>query len=113
MPPHGKKQKRAEDKRSVEEIALEAAKNSHYNLFTPLFNAENIRFHDPVTLKDVTFRVTDENFYQLFYDYSQKGLKEKFFSELESFVAYDSKWQSVIDSLNGFFKIKETDTNER
>lgn len=112
MAPHGQKQKRLEDKRSPEEIALESAKNSPYNMLTPMINAEHIRFRNPITSLDKIYKVQDPQFYEVFYEFSQKGLEERLFSELNSFVQIDSSWKNVTDALTEYFKIKNTDSTD-
>lgn len=113
MSPHGQKQKRVEDKRSAEEIAIESAKNSPYNILTPMLNAAHIRVRNPITSLDKLYDVNKPEFFEDFYDLSQKGLQERLFSELNSFALnIDSNWSNVIQSLDGYFKVKQLDTNE-
>jgi len=109
MPPFGQKQKRQEDKRSAEEIAIESAKNSIYNVCTPMYKAEHIRMHNPITGLDKQFSVNDPAFFDYFYDLSQKGLKDKLFSEIKSFSTdIDSAWENVYSALIGYFTIKDS-----
>lgn len=108
MPPFNNKQKRAEDKRSLDEIAIDSARTSTYNLCTPMYKAENIRLRNPLTGLDKLYSVTDPAFYQAFYDLSQLGLKDKLMLEIETFTtSIDSDWQSVYSALQGYFKSKE------
>lgn len=107
MPPHGQKQKRVEDKRSPEEISLEAAKNSPYNIFTPMHKAQHIRFRNPLTSLDKLYSVEDPAFYEVFYDFSKKGLEERLFNEIKSFISIDPAWENVLKSLEGYFKVKD------
>ena len=110
MPPHGQKQKRVEDKRSAEEIAIESAKNSSYNILTPMFNAQHLRVRNPITSLDKLYDVNKPNFFEDFYELSQKGLEERLFAELNTFAKdIDPNWSNVIQSLNGYFKVKNSD----
>lgn len=110
MPPFGNKQKRAEDKRSSNEIAIDSAKTSTYNMCTPMYRAEHIRLRNPITGLDKLYSVTDPAFYEAFYELSQLGLKDKLMHEIETFTAnIDPDWQSVYASLQGYFKAKEID----
>ena len=108
MPPFGNKQKRAEDKRSSQEIAIDSAKTSSYNMCTPMYKAEHIRLRNPITGLDKLYSVTDPIFYEAFYELSQLGLKDKLMLEIETFTAsIDPDWQAVYSSLQGYFKAKE------
>ncbi len=108
MPPFGKKQKRIEDKRSIEEIAIDSAKTSNYNLCTPMYKAEHIRLRNPITGLDKLYSVTDPAFFEAFYELAQLGLKDKLMLEIKTFTAsIDPDWQSVYSSLEGYFKSKE------
>lgn len=108
MPPFGNKQKRAEDKRSSNEIAVDSAKTSTYNMCTPMYKAEHIRLRNPITGLDKLYSVTDPAFYEAFYELSQLGLQDKLMLEIETFTAsIDPDWQPVYDSLQGYLKAKE------
>ena len=107
MPPHGQKQKRTEDKRSPEEIALEAARNSQYNILTPMYKAEHVRFRNPLTSLDKLYSVKDPAFYEVFYEFSKKGLEQKLFDEIKSFVSIDPEWENILKTLEGYFKVKD------
>ncbi len=108
MPPFGNKQKRVEDKRSAEEIAIDSAKTSMYNLCTPMYKAEHIRMRNPITGLDKLYSVTDPAFFDAFYELAQLGLKEKLMFEIETFIVkIDPDWQSVYASLEGYFKAKQ------
>lgn len=111
MPPFGNKQKRAEDKRSAEEIAIDSARTSTYNLCTPMYKAEHIRLRNPITGLDKLYSVTDTAFYQAFYELSQLGLKDKLMLEIETFAkSIDPDWQSVYVALKIYLKSKERES---
>jgi hypothetical protein len=100
MAPHGQKQKRAEDKRDATVIAIESAKNSTYNICTPMYNAQHVRIHHPITLMDDLYSVNDPAFYDVFKDLCQKGLDEKLFAEIKSFAdKIDPAWSNIYDKL--------------
>lgn len=112
MPPHGQKQKRAEDKRSAEEIAIESARNSVYNICTPMYKAQHIRMRNPITSLDKLYSVSDPLFFEDFYHLATLGLEEKLMSEIEYFTAnIDPDWQAVYQSLKGYFKVKQSDNS--
>ena len=97
------------DTRTPEEIAIQSAMTSHYNTLIPGFKAEHVRIKNPLTGKDPLFSVNDPKFFELFYELSQKGLKDKMMKEIETFiVSYDPDWQGVYSALQGYFKAKET-----
>jgi len=113
MPPLGRKQKRAEDKRSAEDIAIDSAKTSMYNLCTPMYKAEHIRLRNPITGFDKLYSVTDPAFFEAFYEIAQWGLRDKLMLEIETFTAViDPDWQSVYSALQGYFKAKEMEHGE-
>lgn len=100
MAPQGKKQKRAEDKRDPEIIAIESAKNSTYNICTPMYAAKHIRVHHPVTCLDNLYDVNDPVFHEVFIDLCSKGLAEKLFAEIKSFAdKIDPVWNHTYDLL--------------
>jgi len=108
MPPFNNKQKRTEDKRSLDEIAIDSAKTSNYNLCTPMYKAENIRLRNPLTGLDKLYSVSDPAFYEAFYELSQLGLKDKLMLEIETFTAnIDPDWQAVYSALQNYFASKD------
>ena len=109
MPPLKKQNKIAvTDKRTPDEIAIQSAITSHYNTLVPGYKATHIRIKNPLTGKDPLFSVEDPAFFEMFYELSQKGLKDKLMKEIETFiVSYDPDWQAVYSSLEGYFKAKE------
>ena len=108
MPPFSNKQKRVEDKRSSQEIAIDSAKTSMYNLCTPMYKAEHIRVRNPITGFDKLYSVTDPAFFEAIYELAQLGLQDKLMSEIETFiVTIDPDWQAVYSALEGYFKAKK------
>jgi hypothetical protein len=96
------------DTRTPEEIAIQSAASSHYATLIPGYKAQHIRVRNPLTGKDPLFSVEDPQFFELFYDLAQKGLKEKMMREIETFAAnVDPDWQAVYSALEGYFKAKE------
>jgi len=97
------------DTRTPEEIAIQSAVTSHYTILVPGYKAKNVRIKNPLTGKDPLFSVEDPQFFELFYDLAQKGLKEKMMREIETFAAnVDPDWQAVYSALEGYFKAKES-----
>jgi hypothetical protein len=97
------------DTRTPEEIAIQSAVTSHYTILVPGYKAKNVRIKNPLTGKDPLFSVEDPQFFELFYDLAQKGLKEKMMREIETFAAnLDPDWQAVYSALEGYFKAKES-----
>lgn len=115
MPPLKQKYKaETKDTRSPEEIAIQSASHSHYHLMIPMYNAEHVTIKNPVTKRDHHFPTNDPRFYEMFYDLSKKGLHEKLMSDLFYFAEnYDPSWTKVIESLNGYFKVKDKDVQEQ
>ena len=108
MPPLGRKQKRVEDKRSPQEIAIDSAKTSTYNICTPMYKAEHIRVRNPITGLDKLYSVTDPAFFEAIYEMAQWGLQDKLMLEIETFiVTIDPDWQAVYSALEGYFKAKQ------
>jgi hypothetical protein len=105
--------KQLKDTRSPEEIAIQSAMTSHYTILIPGYKAKNVRIKNPLTGKDPLFSVEDPQFFELFYDLAQKGLKEKLMSDFNYFADnYDPKWRNVIESLNGYFTTKDKDDSQ-
>jgi hypothetical protein len=96
------------DTRSAEEIAIQSAITSHYNILVPGYKAQNIRIKNPLTGKDPLFNVMEPAFYNLFYDLSQLGLKDKMMREIETFAStINPDWQKVYAMLERYFKNME------
>ena len=96
------------DTRTPEEIAIQSAMTSHYTILIPGYKAQHIRIKNPLTGKDPLFNVEDPAFFEMFYELSQKGLKNKLMKEIETFAAtIDPYWGAVYSALEGYFKGKE------
>lgn len=96
--PTKKKQQREE--KTDEQSAFIAASNSNYNTLTPMMDAEYVRFHHPHKGISIHCSTRSEQFFELFSEFSSKGLGEKMFAELERFAeTIDPKWSDVIASV--------------
>ena len=96
--PAKKKQQREE--KTDEQSAFVAASNSQYNTLTPMRDAEYVRFHHPHKGISIHCSTRSEKFYELFAEFSEKGLGEKMISELNHFAdAIDPKWNAVRDEV--------------
>ena len=85
------------DKRSPEEIAIQSAMNSNYNIITPLFNGDYAYINNPLTQKTVHLRTNSEAFFEMFMELCEKGLTQKLRGEVSSFSRdYDDKWAQVL-----------------
>jgi hypothetical protein len=103
------KQAATKETRTPEEIAIQSASNSSAHVMIPMLDAAYVRLRNPLTGLDHHFSTTDSAFFDMFYELSQKGLKNKLMSDLSYFAEhYDAKWNNVIDSVTGYFKAKET-----
>lgn len=90
----------AKDTRTPDEIAIQAAMNSHYNLCTPLFNAENVRITDPVTRRDSVYRVGSADLQARLNALVGIGLGPKLEKEFAEFEAnISSKWSEASRQL--------------
>jgi hypothetical protein len=104
--------KQLKDNRSPEEIAIQSAMTSHYTILIPGYKAQHVRIKNPLTGKDPLFSVEDPAFFEMFYELSQKGLKDKMMREIETFAAnVDPYWGAVYSALEGYFKAKETSSD--
>lgn len=106
MPPLKKQNKIVViDKRTPDEIAIQSAITSTYKILTPMYKAQNIRITSPLTKKDHLFSVKDTKFFEMFYELSQLGLKDKLFDELETFIVnIDPDWQAVYSDMVQYFE---------
>lgn len=110
MPPLKKIKKQIVDNRTTKEIAIQSAMTSFYNILIPGYKVKHIRIKNPLTGKDPLFSVEDPEFFEMFYELAQLGLKNKMMQEVETFIAnVDPDWQSVYAALEGYFKTKEID----
>jgi len=111
MPPL-KKNKVVKEEKTTEEQKIQAAINSSHYFAIPMLDAEYIRVRNPITGLDYHFSTSDENFLQMVWDLSQKGMHEKILKDLTSFAQnYDSKWNEVIQLVTGYIKAKESQTS--
>ena len=92
--------KQIKDTRSAEEIAIQSAMTSHYNTLVPGYKAKHIRIKNPLTGKDPLFSVEDPAFFEMFYELSQKGLKDKMMKEIEIFKNIPNVMQHVNKDLD-------------
>ena len=114
MPPLKKQNKIAvKDTRTTDEIAVQSAMTSRYNILTPMYKAQNIRINNPLTTKDHLFSVKDSAFFEMFYELSQLGLKDKLFDELETFIVnIDPDWQAVYSDMVQYFESMDGSNEE-
>jgi len=110
MPPLKQKPKTvAKDTRSSEEIAIQSAINSSYHCMHPMVDAAYVRLKNPVDGRDYHFSTDDPKFLAMLWELSQKGMEQKIMSDLQYFADnYDSKWNTVIQLVNGYFKANQT-----
>jgi hypothetical protein len=84
------------DTRTPEEIAIQAAANSHYNICTPLYEVQNVRITDPVTRLDHIYRVGSEQLANRLAELVELGLGMKLDAEFAQFeTEIDHRWGSV------------------
>lgn len=108
MPPL-KKNKIAKEEKTTEEQKIQSAVNSNYYCMIPHFEAEYITVRNPITGLDHHFKSNSEQFLEMVWDLSQKGMKNKILKDLQAFSdLFDSRWLNVIDLVNGYIKGKET-----
>jgi len=89
------------DNRTPEEIAIQNAINSQYNLCTPLFNAENVRITDPVTRRDSTYKVGSADLQDRLITLVGIGLGPKLQKEFAQFESEISpKWAEASRQLH-------------
>lgn len=110
MPPlKSKIKKQLVDNRTSEEILIQSSMTSYYNILIPGYNAQHIRIKNPLTGKDSFFSVKNVEFFEMFYELSKLGLKNKLMKELQTFILdIDPNWQSVYDEIEGYFKLKDS-----
>jgi len=85
------------DKRSPEEIAIQSAMHSNYNIIIPLFNGDYVYINNPLTQKTVHLGTSSETFFEMFLGLCEKGLTEKLRGEVSSFSKEsDDKWAQVL-----------------
>lgn len=104
-----KKNKIAKEEKTTEEQKIQTAINAPYYCMIPHLNAEYATIRNPVTGLDHHLKTDSEAFLAMVFELSQKGMKEKFIKDLQSFnELFDSKWGNVLDLVQGYLKAKET-----
>lgn len=108
MPPL-KKNKIAKEEKTTEEQKIQTAINSSYYCMIPHLDAQYATIRNPVTGLDHHLKTDSEAFLGMIWDLSQKGMKDKFLKDLQSFAeSIDPRWSNVIDLVQGYLKAKET-----
>jgi len=108
MPPL-KKNKIAKEEKTTEEQKIQSAINSSYYCMIPHLNAEYATIRNPITGLDHHLKTDSEAFLSMIWDLSQKGMKNKFYKDFQSFIELiDSRWSNVFDLVQGYIKAKET-----
>jgi len=98
------------DTRTPEQIAIESAKNSNYNIFIPMKDALYIRVKNPLTGRDPHYSTSDTAFYDLYKELSDAGLQSKLDSELSFFAQnYNSHWTQVIQNIAEYLNPDQED----
>lgn len=99
--------------RSNEEIAIESAKNSSYNLMMPMIDAAHVRVRNPITGKDPHFSTSDDSFFSLLAEFSSKGLQSKIESEFIFFSQnYNPLWVEVHQKFISYITPSELNSEE-
>lgn len=108
MPPL-KKNKIAKEEKTTEEQKIQSAVNSSYYCMIPHYGAQYATIRNPVTGLDHHFKTDSEPFLSMVWKLSQKGMKDKFIKDFNSFAElFDPKWVNVSDLVQGYIKAKET-----
>ncbi len=96
------------DTRTPEQIAIESARNSNYNILIPMIDAAYVRVKNPITGKDPHFSTADSAFFDLYKNLSDIGLQEKLDKELQYFADnYNPAWNDVINNIHEYLQPKE------
>lgn len=108
MPPL-KKNKIVKEEKTTEEQKIQSAVNSSYYCMIPHYDAQYVTIRNPVTGLDHHLKTDSEPFLNMVWELSQKGMKDKFIKDFNSFAElFDSKWANVSDLVQGYIKGKET-----
>lgn len=111
MPPLKKAHKVVKEEKTTEEQRIQFIINSQYHFMIPMLNAEHIRVRNPITGLDHHFSTKDVAFAEMLWQLCQKGMEDKIYKDLHYFAEnYDSRWNDVIQFINGFVKAKQTQT---
>jgi hypothetical protein len=95
------------DKRSNEEIAIQSAMNSNYNVLVPLRDAKYAYIKNPITQKTVHLSTQSEEFFEMIMELCGKGLTEKLREEVISFSnEIDVKWSNVLEKVDERLAVK-------
>lgn len=98
------------DTRTPEEIAIQSAMHSHYNIMMPMRDAEYVRIHHPITTMDVHVSTKDPKFFSTLKELYSKGLDKKLNSEFDYFITLDPKWSIIKQQVNEY--INSSDSGE-
>lgn len=97
------KKKSTQEQKTTEEQAFQSAANSEYNILTPMLNAEYVRIKHPFSNNDIHTSTKSEKFFQVFKEFSEKGLAEKLESEMTAFGnQIDPKWLIVLAEAKAY-----------
>lgn len=108
MPPL-KKNKIAKEEKTTEEQKIQTAINSSYYCMIPHFEANYVTVRNPITGLDHHLKTDGEQFLEMVWQLSQKGMKDKILKDLQVFSElFDSRWSHVVDLVTGYLKAKET-----
>lgn len=95
------------DKRSSEEIAIQSAMNSNYNILVPLGEAKHAYIKNPITQKTVHLSTQSEEFFEMIMGLCEKGLTEKLREEVISFSnEIDDRWSNVLKKVDERLAVK-------
>jgi len=109
MPPLKNKNKIAKEEKTTEEQRIQSAINSSSYCMIPHLYADYVTVRNPTTGKDHHLKTDGEQFLEMVWHLSQKGMKDKILKDLTSFSdLYDPKWTKVIDLVKGYIHGKET-----
>ena len=109
MPPLKKNKIVKKEEKTTEEQKIQTAINSNYYCMIPHLYADYVTVRNPVTGKDHHLKTDGEQFLEMVWSLSQKGMKEKILKDLTAFSdLYDPKWTKVIDLVKGYLHGKET-----
>jgi hypothetical protein len=104
-----KKNKIEKEEKTTEEQRIQSAVNSSSYCMIPHLDAEYVTIRNPVTGLDHHLKTDSEAFLAMVWELSQKGMKNKFFKDFQSFAElFDSRWANVSDLVQGYIKAKET-----
>jgi len=95
------------DSRKPEEIAVQSALTSIYNILVPIVDAKYIYIKHPILQKTLHFSTTSPNFFSTINELTEKGLGVKLRKEITFFAeTIDAKWFDVLRNI----ELNETKT---